>query len=211
MKKVGFLLACCLWVLSLAGFSLAAETAGMQLQSSATALTIDKGTQPVLVYRYKEVPFKPYVQSLYSPKGVNVLLDAPADHLHHHGLMFAVSAEGTSFWEESETGGKQNHAGFAGMQVTPERVQFAERLRWALPDGTLVLNEKRTIQVWNRLDSTFLSWRTELTIPKGRDKATLGGSHYYGLGMRFAPFMDCIGEFGNAAGSEGAIFRGWNA
>ena len=49
------------------------------------------GQRLLLHYRYKNVPFKPCVQQLFSPVGVNILRDAPADHLHHHALMFAVN------------------------------------------------------------------------------------------------------------------------
>ena len=31
--------------------------------------------------------------------------DAPSDHLHHHGLMFAVQVNEVNFWEERGTPG----------------------------------------------------------------------------------------------------------
>ncbi|MHC4656117.1 MAG: DUF6807 family protein, partial [Planctomycetota bacterium] len=63
------------------------------------------------------VPFKPYVQQLFSPAGVNILRDAPADHLHHHALMFAVKVNGVNFWEETPTAGKQLHKFFTDVKT----------------------------------------------------------------------------------------------
>ncbi|GAH87670.1 unnamed protein product, partial [marine sediment metagenome] len=60
----------------------------------------------LLRYHYRDVPFKPCVQQLFSPRGVNVLRDAPADHQHHHALMFAVSVDGVNFWEEQQAPGR---------------------------------------------------------------------------------------------------------
>ena len=41
--------------------------------------------------------FKPYVRELYSLNGVNLLRDAPADHLHHHGLMYTIRVNDLNF------------------------------------------------------------------------------------------------------------------
>ncbi|MHC4656733.1 MAG: DUF6807 family protein, partial [Planctomycetota bacterium] len=62
----------------------------MSITTGENAVSINAGSQLLLRYPYKNVPFKPYVQQLFSPAGVNILRDAPADHLHHHALMFAV-------------------------------------------------------------------------------------------------------------------------
>ena len=64
---------------------------------------VESGAREVLRYRRGDVRFKPYVKSLVTPKGVNVLLDAPADHLHHHGLMLAIGVGAVDFWSELHT------------------------------------------------------------------------------------------------------------
>ena len=73
-------------------------------------------------YRYGDVPFKPYVKELFTMGGLNVLLDAPHDHLHHHGLMFAVAVDGVNFWEESPRAGRQKHVRFADIADSNEGV-----------------------------------------------------------------------------------------
>jgi hypothetical protein len=56
-------------------------------------------------------PAKPYVRRLYTPGGVNVLRDEVPDHKHHHGLMFAIAAEGVNFWEEAPGCGREEPQG----------------------------------------------------------------------------------------------------
>ena len=55
-----------------------------QIVVDANSLTVREGRADLLHYRHSDVPFKPYVKELFTPSGVNVLLDAPPDHLHHH-------------------------------------------------------------------------------------------------------------------------------
>ena len=88
-------------------------------------ITVEQGTlsaytgeRIMLQYCYENVPFKPYARQLFSPNGVNVLRDAPSDHLHHHGLMFAVAVEGVNFWEEHHSPGRQAHQAFNESNVS---------------------------------------------------------------------------------------------
>src|SRR4051794_4723093 len=62
----------------------------MSVEEARGELRISSGDRPVLVYAFATNQFKPYVRELYAANGLNVLLDGPADHLHHHGLMYAV-------------------------------------------------------------------------------------------------------------------------
>ncbi len=185
-----------------------------QITVDVNSIRIQAGKSSVLQYRYGDVPFKPYVKELYTPAGVNVLLDAPSDHLHHHGLMFAVAVDGVNFWEEMATAGRQTASSSAqvviaqrggrpsaGFSVVPTWVNSAGHKRKLL--------ELRTIEVCqvDRLGATVVIWRSELLVPKNTQSVTLSGSHYFGLGMRFVRSMDG-GEFFNAGGKEGTVFRG---
>jgi|GEM_PF-5205451 len=49
-----------------------------------TALPRDGRT--MIKYRQSPNPNKVYISELYSPSGVQVLLDSPAEHVHHHVL-----------------------------------------------------------------------------------------------------------------------------
>lgn len=170
----------------------------------------------ILRYHWRNVPFKPYIQELYSPDGFNVLLDAPSDHLHHHGLMFAIAVEGVNFWEETESSGKQVHQGWPTVARNDivdgmGRAWFSEALDWVRPtDNVSLMSETRTIAAYRAPDLpvTLVTWISALTPAAGLPSVTLTGSHYFGLGFRFPPSMDGIGAFRNAAGDLGEIVRG---
>ena len=185
----------------------------MRAVIDGNSLSVDAGVVEIAEYRYGEVPFKPYVKELFTTGGLNVLLDAPHDHLHHHALMFAVAVDGVNFWEETATAGRQKHLEFAsvvdGGDGVP-RVGFVERLDWLDPGGQKLLVEQRAIGVSRLVPEgmTMLMWESRLAAPTGKASVTLTGSHYFGLGMRFIRAMDARGTFRNADNKPGTVFRG---
>lgn len=194
----------------------------MSITTGENAVSINAGSQPLLRYPYNNVPFKPYVQQLFSPAGVNILRDAPADHLHHHALMFAVKIDGVNFWEETPIAGKQLHKSFTDVKtdtktdvVNDKRFEmrhagFTEHIDWTNPSQELLLKERRTIEIRQGTDlgATLLTWQSKFELPDGKESATITGSHYHGLGMRFIKSMDLAGRHFNAAGKKGTVFRG---
>jgi hypothetical protein len=199
----------------------------LQLTVDANDVWVRAGDSPVLWYRCGGVPFKPYVKELYTPGGLNILLDAPPDHLHHHGLMFAVAANGVNYWEETPAAGRQVRrdsttnieftAHYEGPGIGYPIVRFAKRTRWSAPwtsSAQTALFELREMEVGRRLTpgtgapATVLAWKSELSVPGGKQPVVLSGSHYFGLGLRFPRSMDGTGQFINADGKEGTVFRG---
>ncbi len=208
---VALLLAAVFLVLS--NTSLADNFVRITIEQNVVA--IDKGSAPLLRYGYRNVPYKPCVQQLFTPGGVNVLRDSPVDHKHHHALMYAVSVDGLNFWEEQKEPGRQMHKGFCDVTVeTEDNIpygSFSEQLDWINPrTGALLLDESRTMKVSRPDDSraTLLSWRSTFTVPAGKDSATLTGSHYFGLGMRFVETMDAAPQLRNSSGKAGESVRG---
>jgi len=207
-----FVLASCLAIPPLSHAATAQHP--LEVTVSANCMTIHAADTPLLRYRYGDVPFKPYVKELFTPSGLNVLLDAPSDHLHHHGLMFAVAVDGVDFWEETPNAGRQSGGSFPQVLIAQHgggpSAGFIVRPQWVdATDRKGELAERRTIEVCSigRLKATVVTWGSDLIVPKGKQFVTLSGSHYFGLGMRLVRAMDG-GEFFNAAGSEGKIFRG---
>ncbi len=173
------------------------------------ALKIESVNQSLMVYQYAGVPFKPYVQKLFSPSGRNILRDAPEDHLHHHGLMFAVNLNGVSFWAETDVDGKQIHQAFHDVKSGDDNsAKFCETLLWFDPKNKILAHELRTIHVQHlaKHKANVLTWETSL-VPASTS-AEVGGSHYYGLGMRFIESLDKVGRFFNSDNDQGEIFRG---
>jgi hypothetical protein len=187
----------------------------LQISTGDTALTVKEGERLALEYCFDKVPFKPYARQVLSPAGVNVARDQVADHLHHHGLMYAVGVEGVSFWEETPKAGKQVHKSFANVKTTAKdglaAASFTEQLDWNGPDGKGLLVEVRRIDTCRGtgLAASLLTWRTALSPADGRPEVKLTGSHYYGLGIRFLACMDKAGEFFTVDGkANGEVVRG---
>jgi len=194
----------------------------MRITTDEDVLSIYADQSPLLLYRYKNVPYKPYVQQLFTPAGVNILRDAPFDHLHHHALMYAIKVDGVNFWEETPTAGKQTHQSFTDVKtdtkndaendkrIEMRRAAFTEHIDWINSNKELLLKEHRTIDVRQGTDlgATLLTWQSKFELPEGTESATLTGSHYHGLGMRFLTSMDKGGRFINADNKIGTVFRG---
>jgi len=192
----------------------AAAATPLSGEASATHASVRRETGTVFVYRCSDVPFKPYVQQLFTPGGVNVLLDSPADHKHHHGLMFALSAEDLDFWGEEGQVGRQVNRKLSGP-VFPQPNDVAvgvlsEQLDWLGSRDQVLLTEERTLQTYAGagIDATLLTWRSRLTPAGERASAMLSGAHYVGLGMRFPASLDKTATFPNASRQPGDIVRG---
>lgn len=195
--------------------TLAAENGPLRVVQNETFLVVFSGATPVLQYRHDGNPYKPYIKELFTPGGVQVLRDAPADHLHHHGIMFAVAADGVTFWTETPEGGRQVSRELNLSDVVTasgsSRVSFTHKLDWVAPNAeTPTLQEQRTIQLVQADDSapTLLTWTTQLSPAGDRPSVEITGEHYYGLGCRLLQSLDGIGRFIYAAGEPGPIVRG---
>ena len=81
----------------------------LEITCDEELVSVNQGDRLLLEYRYDNVSHKPYVMQITSPSGTNVLRDAPFDHLHHHGLMFAWRVNGVNFWEEVAGSGREVH------------------------------------------------------------------------------------------------------
>ena len=163
----------------------------------------------VVDYVYEDVPAKPYVETLYTPSGICVLRDAPHDHKHHHALMFAIKVDDVNFWEEQKAPGIQTHRSF---DRASGGLGFVERLDWLTPDAIeVVLKEQRRVGVAQdkSVGVTVVTWESTFELPPGKEKATLTGSHYHGLGARFVKSIDSTARFFTPAGEpDGDIVRG---
>ncbi len=186
-----------------------ARADSVELSDSKTMLEARADGHKVLLYRKSNpTAFKPYIQQLYTPGGVQVIRDSVPDHKHHHGLMFAVAAEGVNFWEEVAGCGRQTTG--PRLETTPfdtakSRATFSSDVLWTKPNGEVALSELRVIDVFASpaIKPTLLTWRTRLEAPPGKSAVKLSGAHYYGLGMRLVQSMDKIGRFFNSDHAQG--------
>ena len=191
------------------------EAPGLTLVAGKTTVAVTSGARVLVRYRYAGTKYKPYVDQLFSPKGVNILRDSPHDHVHHHALMYAINVNDVNFWEEYNAPGAERHRGLAapaiGMRDDTAFVRFTDMLDWVKPPAReLLLEEERILEAAEvpGLGATLLTWQSKLTAPPGKDSVVLTGGHYHGLGLRFVTSMDKGGTFFNAAGDLGSVFRG---
>lgn len=181
-----------------------------ELASTEQGLAVTDGDQTLLRYRDRAVPRKPYVEKLHTPAGVNILRDAPSDHLHHHGLMFAVNVNDVEFWTEPETAGQQVVR--ETRDLTPATrgdwhiSGFTQAIDWVLRDeDPPLLFEDRTITAWRKEGTavSLITWTSSLRLPDFGEPVALTGERYFGLGMRFVASMDTGGRFFNADAGTG--------
>ncbi len=187
----------------------------MRITVEGSVVSVQAGDRLLMRYCYRDVPFKPYVQELFTPGGFNILRDAPHDHLHHHALMFAVAVDGVNFWEETKTAGRQVHKGLTDMRIGTHNnvpwARFTEVIGWINPRSEeLLIRERRTLEVPYVPDmrASLLTWQSSLEVPRGKESVSLTGSHYFGLGMRFLELMDGAGEFLNGGTESVEVVRG---
>jgi len=205
--------------LFLAGLSAAPAWAANPLvvksAAAPTEWTITQGTNTLLVYAFAAGKFKPYVKALAPLGGVNLLRDAPHDHLHHHGLMYGIMVNGLDFWAETPGSGVQKPVASPPPEVSvgPDgqpRVTIRQTLHWLapadafLPDSPKValLVEQRTLVLTvNEPDGEVaLRWTSAFEVGGQTNTVTLTGREYLGLGMRFLEELDPLAEHRNTDG-----------
>lgn len=197
LKILGFLLLYkSLFILN--GFS-----QGVAFELKNNYVEILYNNKRLMIYTYDTSQFKPYVKELYTLDGRNVLLDAPPDHLHHHGLMYAITVNGINFWEESKNPGIEFPVSMTGPETSTgatEGVKFTHTIHWvsqtnrakATNQESALLIEKRTLKlsVDKKAREVHLDWTGDFTVPNNIDKVTLTGTDYHGLGIRFPRAFD---------------------
>lgn len=187
----------------------------------------------LLAYAFATNQFKPYVRQLCSLHGDDVLRDAPEDHPHHHGLMYAISVNGVNFWEERDQPGHQRRIKLL-LQSTGRsanglpQASFTELIHWvphpdcARADTTsaafLVERRTLTLTVDEAKEDIALAWHAEFEVGARTNRVTLHGSEYNGLGLRLPAAWDHVARHENsedtpypAGGKPGAVPARWGA
>jgi len=203
-----------------AGFASEAASSGSDLvlaiQEARGKLEIRFKDRPLLVYAFASNQFKPYARELRTLRGDNVLRDAPADHLHHHGLMYAIRANGVNFWEETGQPGHERsvklllHGSGRNAAGLPQAT-FTQLIHWvadkdkARPEteACALLVERRTLTLTadEATGEVALEWRGEFEVGAGAPKVTLTGSEYNGLGLRLPEAFNHAAKHQNSEGA----------
>ena len=179
-------------------------------------LEISRGQQKLLVYAFARDQFKPYVKEFYTLKGDNVLRDAPADHLHHHGLMFAIRVNGVNFWEERNEPGHEKSVKLLSHSTSKDaqgraQAAFSQLIHWVMdkdkaladtaPAALLVERRTITLTVDDAQQEVAMRWHADFEVGRGAQKVTLTGSSYNGLGLRLPQAFDHVARHQNSEGA----------
>jgi hypothetical protein len=190
----------CLMETSGFGASLTIET-----KSVSSEWVVRHDGKPVLSYVFAPGRYKPYVKTLATIEGRNLLRDAPSDHLHHHALMYAVAVNDLNFWEEAPGAGVQLpiESSAAAPLIRKDGVSeasFTQTLHWLAPENAFLpdtakhalLIEHRTLTVIvdEPRREVALRWCSEFEVGGSTNEVTLGGANYFGLGVRFLAELD---------------------
>lgn len=187
----------------------------------------------VMLYAFAAGQFKPYVKELYTLKGDNLLRDAPADHLHHHGLMYAIKVNGINFWEEGKDAGHQRAVKLLSHSVVPSPAglpqgRFTQLIHWVAgkdkaladtaPAALLVERRTLTLTVDEGREEVALEWHGEFEPGAGAAQVTLSGADYHGLGLRLPQSFDRVARHQNSAnapyttqGKRDVLVARWSA
>ena len=167
----------------------------------------------LLTYAFATNQFKPYVQELFTLAGDNVLRDAPADHRHHHGLMYAIRINDVNFWEEVNQPGHQRHVKLLGRRTGHGRdglpqARFTELIHWLPADAhptrstkrEAFLVERRSLEltVDEARQEVALAWHAEFEVGGRALRVLLNGADYNGLGLRLPANWDRVARHENS-------------
>lgn len=188
--------------------------AAVAADSEGDCVTVTGDGRPLLEYRQTPNPNKVYVSKLYTPSGVQVLLDSPPDHVHHHGLMYAVDADTAEWWMDGQDRGVQKPRG--ACRVTTGKAgdlpatTLSQALDWVTAAGVTVLSESRRITACTGpgLPATLLTWTSGLgPAGKQQDVRLFTARTYVGLGFRFPKSMDNAARFTFPDGKDSTPVR----
>ncbi len=190
----------------------AAVPISLSRDDGAGQLEISYADQRICVYSFKPNQFKPYVKELRTLAGDNVLLDSPADHLHHHGLMYAIRVNGINFWEEVEPAGKEKHISINAASTCANGATFSELIHWLEPTNSssplLVENREITLTINDPQKEVVLRWHSKFRV--GARSVKLNGTAYNGLGMRFPPAWNRTAAHRNSEDLPYTIEHKWD-
>ncbi len=205
----------------------AAETKTLSIHElkGQQQLEIRYGDDQLLLYSFAKDQFKPYVKELRGLNRQNILRDAPPDHLHHHGLMFAIRVNGTNFWEETGEPGIQRHEQLLDLRSGRDangkpQASFSEIIHWicfrdkARTDtaDVALLMERRTLTlaIDPASQELMLRWASRFMVGPAIPKVVLTGSAYNGLGLRLPIEFDKTALFKNSENGVGPLGTKWD-
>ncbi len=205
----------------------------ISVKPEAGRLEIFHRDRKLLVYAFAAGQFKPYVKEFYTLKGDNLLLDSPPDHVHHHGLMYAIRVNGINFWEEANQPGYEKPVQLLSQSTGNNpaglpQASFTQLIHWVAqkdrdlsdtkPAALLIERRTLTLTVDEAQQEVALRWQSDFEVGPAAAKATLAGANYHGLGARFPRTFDRVARHLNSEnapyptkGKQDVLAAKWSA
>jgi hypothetical protein len=162
-----------------------------------------------LIGGYSDNLLRSYVFPLYTPKGVLVLQESPADHPHHQGICIGLNIDGHDLWNAGSVDVPRNRIETlpALSEVKPtvseSNVILQHKARWLAVSGEELLLEQRSIKFRVSENCTIVEWRSDFC--HSTKTSRIAQTKESGIGLRVPPHWETIfgGEIRNAEGAIG--------
>ena len=181
---------------------------GVTLNLGPKTLDVAVGGAEILRYNHAFVPPPPgvgpefirsgYIHPVFSPSGMLITEDAPADHLHHKGIWMPwthteFDGHPVDFWNLGAKQGTVQFAGFGAIESGPIYGRFEARHEFLDltqgPAGKKALDETWDVRLWAAGGRSAGYWVLDLTSAQRCASASpleLLAYRYGGIGYRGA-------------------------
>lgn len=174
--------------------------AGVAVTEREGALEIRLGDRPFTTYRYGANEVRPYFYPLLGPTDVPMTRNYPmadvsgesTDHPHHRSLYVAFGeVNGVDVWAEPPhpNTGRIVHQSWESIEAGAAAARLIESLQWVDGAGNPLLDERRTIIVYNTVEARLID--LEIVLSPNRAAVLFGDTKEGGpLAIRVASPME---------------------
>lgn len=147
-----------------------------------------------------------YVYPFCTPSGINVVQDAPPDHVHHTGIMVGQDfVNGHNFWSCGHLAYPRNKQKRETQKVEVDESGVTVRigLRWVTEGGQSILTEERTLRFERWEDFNFVDVTSTWLASYG--DIYVAPTKEGGMGMRVHPQLETFwgGTIHSSKGTAG--------
>ncbi len=120
-------------------------------------ITVSRGTDLIMCCNYSSKSSRPFVFPLNGPTGLPLTWNEPPDHVHHKSLWVAHGdVNQNDIWSELPNHGIITTRGTPRVVAGPVFSEITMYLTWSSFLSEKLLEERRTIRLWNAPDRQWL-------------------------------------------------------
>lgn len=210
-------------VLGLASLAPTQQSSGLSVKKEQGALAFYSGSSLITKFDYTNYT-RPIFYPMLSPAGAKLTRSYPmekvpgetADHPHHKSAWFnhgdviaegitptkkAKGIEGTDFWADTATTGKQQVSSVEVKQASSDVIVVVAKIEWIDADGKKVMDETRTIRV-HKVEGAYLI-SVESDLFGSVTNIVFGDTKEGSFGIRINDFINGKSGKGTIQNAEG--------